>query len=292
MGPLATSALPVIRNLRFETNASVPRHWLGGRRSVTSFFDNLSVFFPLGERFFVTSVRAHERFVKAPELLAALRSFCGQEGIHGREHDRYNRMLAARGYPVAAMEERVERLLRFVSRVLPIRSQLAATCALEHFTALMGQMLLADPTILEDAEPTMAALWRWHAAEENEHKSVAYDVFRAAGGTYAERVTIMALASVVFWTKVLEHQARMMKIDGTLSSAHEWAALVEFLFVKPGGMARVVRRYFDYYRPDFHPRDIDSDDLVDAWARGNEPPRATRSSGRVEAIPRRGPRAP
>lgn len=261
------SGRPQIRNLRFDTGASIPRHWLGGRRSVTAFFDNLSIFFPVGERFFVTSVRAHERFVKDPELLAAVRVFCGQEGIHGREHERYNRMLAAQGYPAAAMEKRVVRLLRFVSRVLPIRSQLAATCALEHFTALMGQLILANPEILATAEPRMAALWRWHAAEENEHKAVAYDVFVAAGGTYVERVGIMVLASAVFWAKVFEHQVRMMKVDGTLLSAGEWKRLVRFLFVEPGGMGGVVRRYFAYYRPGFHPDDIDSDALLEEWKR-------------------------
>jgi uncharacterized protein len=283
--------LPQLRNLRFETEATVPRHWLGGRRSVTAFFDNLSIFFPVGERFFVKSVRAHERFVKDPELLAAVRAFCGQEGIHGREHEKYNRMLAGQGYPAEEMERRVARLLTFVSRALPIRSQLAATCALEHFTALMGQLILANRKTLEDAEPTMAALWRWHAAEENEHKAVAYDVFVASGGTYLERVTLMALASVVFWAKVVEHQGRMMKVDGTLLSAREWSRLVRFLFVEPGGMGRVVRLYFEYYRPGFHPNDIDSDALLAAWKREHEAEAVTRASARPGVALHRAPRA-
>jgi predicted metal-dependent hydrolase len=155
---------PEIRDLRFQTLTDVPRHWHGGRRSVTSYFDGLSIFFPLGERFFLASVRAKAKHVKDPALAEAVRAFCGQEGVHGREHERYNAHLAARGYPAAEMEARVGRLLSLVSRRLPMRTQLAATCALEHFTALMGQMILADPRTLDGAHPTMAALWRWHAA--------------------------------------------------------------------------------------------------------------------------------
>jgi len=258
-------ATPLVRNLRWDLTAAIPRHWHGGRRSVTTFFDNLSVFFPQGERFFVATVHAFERDVKDPALLAAMRAFCGQEGIHSREHVRYNEMLAAKGYPVAAMEDRVRRRLRRASRQLSPRRQLAVTCALEHFTALLGQLVLENPRVLEGADPTMAGLWRWHSAEENEHKAVAFDVFQAVGGTYEERASIMVLVTLIFWAKVLDHQARMMKVDGTVFSAREWAALVKFLFVEPGGMSGVMREYFEYFRRDFHPADIDSTRLVRGW---------------------------
>lgn len=258
-----------VRDLRFAMQ-DVPRHWLGGRRSVTTFFDNLSVFFPVGERFFVASVRAHDAYVKDEALRQAVDGFCGQEGVHGREHVRYNAMLRRQGYPVEAMEGRVVRILRFVRSALPARSQLAATCALEHFTALMAQLILADGRVLEGAHPEMAKLWRWHAAEENEHRAVAFDVFRAAGGTYLERAGVMVLATVIFWGKVLEHQARMMKADGTLLSAREWADLVHFLFVEPGSMRGLFLPYLEYFRPGFHPHDIDCRALLEDWRRQYE----------------------
>ena len=260
------SARLEVRNVRFDLSR-VPRHWHGGRRAVTAFFDNLSVFFPAGERFFIASVNAHRAHVRDPRLAADVRGFAGQEGCHGREHERYNELLRSQGYPVRAMEERVVRLLARVRALTPRRWQLAATCALEHFTALMAHLLLSDERMLAGADPTMAALWRWHAAEENEHKAVAFEVFRAAGGSYAERVGLMAVATVIFWAKVLEHQLRMMSVDGTLLSPREWLALARFLFVRPGGMLSLVRPYLAYYRPGFHPWDLDNRALLDAWKR-------------------------
>jgi predicted metal-dependent hydrolase len=257
-------ALPEARNRSFDVDAA-PRHWNGGRRAVTNFLDGLSIFFPVGERFFVASVNAHRSCVKDAELQRAVRAFCAQEGFHGREHDRYNAMLASRGYPVAALEAKVERLLARIERVLPPRARLAATCALEHFTSLMARALLGDPRTLEGADPAMAALWRWHAAEEIEHKTVAYDVFEAAGGTWAERCTIMALATVIFWAKVIEHQLRFMRSDGILASPREWASLLRFLFVAPGWVPGLVRPYFQYYRRGFHPSQIDDRALLDEW---------------------------
>ena len=49
--------------------------------------------------------------------------------------------------------------------------------ALEHFTAIFAHELLADPRHLAGAEPEAAAMWRWHAIEEIEHKGVAYDTW-------------------------------------------------------------------------------------------------------------------
>ena len=242
-----------VRNLRFAVESGVPRAWHGGRRSVTVFFDNLSIFFPAGERFFIASVNAHRGQVKDAKLLADVRTFAGQEGCHSREHVRWNQALAARGYPIEAMEGRVERLLERVARRTPKRWQLGITCALEHFTALMAELLLRHPALLEGADPNMADLWRWHATEESEHRAVAFDVFRAAGGTYVERALTMVGATVIFWAKVLEHQVRLMSVDGIASSPREWAALARFLFVRPGGMLGLVGPYLRYYRPGFHP---------------------------------------
>jgi predicted metal-dependent hydrolase len=204
--------------------------------------------------------------VKDAKLREDVNLFCGQEGVHGREHDRYNEMLRARGYPVDAMEQRIARILARATR-LPRRLRLAATCALEHFTALMAHFLLADDRMLDGADATMAALWKWHAAEENEHKAVAYDVYLAAGGNWLERSVVMAFASAIFWFKILEQQIRMMNLDGTLWSLREWASLGSFLFVSPGGMRKVAGMYFQYFRPSFHPNDIDAAHLLEAWRR-------------------------
>jgi hypothetical protein len=258
-----------VRKLRFDMD-DVPRHWHAAGRSVGAFLDNLSVFFPAGERFFVHAVNAHLKHVEDPDLLADARAFAGQEGNHGREHRRWN-ALVARHYPVEAMERRVERLLGFVTKRSTRQMQLAATCALEHFTALMGKLLLENPRVLEGAHPTMAALWRWHAAEENEHKSVAYDVYLASGGGYGIRVASMLIATVIFWAKVIEHQARMMKADGTLWSLREHWALFRFLVVDPGTMRGLLGPYLAYFRPSFHPRDIDSDAVIEAWRASGAP---------------------
>jgi predicted metal-dependent hydrolase len=261
-----SAPLPEVRNLEFATDERVPRYWHGGRKSVTAFFNNLSVFFPPGERFFIASVKAHRDVTKDdPKLDAEARAFYGQEAVHSREHVRYNAMLREQGYPVDAMEQGVSKLLARITRIYSPRFRLAITCALEHFTALMAEIILRYPEHLEGADPTMARLWRWHAAEENEHKAVAFDVFKAAGGTYFERVATMVGATGMFWALVFAHQVRLMKHDGILFSFAEWRALFRFLFVEPGGLSRMVGPYLAYFKPSFHPWDHDSSDMLEQW---------------------------
>jgi uncharacterized protein len=270
------SPLPQVRDFRFQVGPAVPRHWHGGRRSITLFFNNLSVFFPAGERFFIASVKAHEACVEDPALKRELRAFCAQEGIHSREHARYNRMLEEQGYPTARMERRVQAILKLTLRSAPLRRQLAITCALEHFTAMMGHILLSEPRLLEGAHPEMAALWRWHAMEETEHKAVAFDVYRAAGGGYFTRVVAMLTSTLMFWSQIVLGQVELMHAERCLSSPREWLALLKFLFVEPGGMVELWRRWLDYFRPSFHPWDLDNRELLErhlrelALPRGNQ----------------------
>ena len=67
-----------IRNLSFDLDG-VPRYWHGGLRSVTLFMNNLSLFFPPGERFFIQSVKAHTSLVQDPSLRRDIKLFTGQE---------------------------------------------------------------------------------------------------------------------------------------------------------------------------------------------------------------------
>ncbi len=255
-----------VRNLHFGTEGPRPRFWYGGRKSVSTFFDNLSVFFPKGERFFVASVIAQRQHVTDPALLEAIKAFCGQEGCHGREHERHNAHLKENGYPIDQMEQRIESLLSFISRRTPRRWHLGMTCALEHFTSLLGDLILKHPRAFEGADPVMASMWRWHAMEENEHKAVAFDVYKAAGGTWPERTFIMVLTTIIFWSMVADQQVRMMNADGTVFSLQQWRELFAFLFLVEGGsLAGLLPKYFAYFRPSFHPWDFDNHEMLDGW---------------------------
>ena len=180
-------------------------------------------------------------------------------------------MIDAHGYPAHELEARLVKLLGLVQKTLPKRWQLAATCALEHYTALLGDLLLKNPAILAEAHPEMVRMWNWHAAEESEHKCVAFDVYQAAGGHTVERGAIMVLATVIFWAVLFEQQVRLMHADGIATSPREWVKLGRFMFGKPARLQQLALPLLDYFRPSFHPLDHGDTALVEAWRHGHAP---------------------
>mgnify|MGYP006355989923 CR=1 FL=1 len=65
---------------------------------------------------------------------------------------------------------------------------LAITAANEHFTALFAEWMLGHTEWLEGTEARLQTLWLWHSAEESEHKSTAFDLYKALGGSERWRI--------------------------------------------------------------------------------------------------------
>ncbi len=264
MGKSVTASFPV-RNVEFDIDESIPKYWHNNRRAVTIFFNNLSTLFPEGEEFFIKSLVAYRSQLDDDQLKAEIKAFTGQEGMHTREHIRYNNMLKAQGYDVDRMERSVKRLLVRVHRRLSKRGQLMVSAALEHWTAMLAHYVLSDDSVLEGAHPVMAGIWRWHAAEEQEHKAVTFDVYERVGGNYPERAVIYTAASFGLWLKVFQQQFDMMRQDGIAFNLREWADLVRFLFVEQRIVQRLGPIVLEYFDPGFHPWHIEDSHLLEKW---------------------------
>jgi predicted metal-dependent hydrolase len=247
---------PIRRNLKFLLPKSKVNDWNPGGRHITQFYNTLSIFFPAGERFFIQSVRHFRERLTDPSLRAQISAFIGQEGFHTREHEDYNAALQAAGLPVAALDQRVVQVLEAVKR-LPPEVQLATTVALEHLTAVLGDTLLRDPGLLADCDPHFAALWRWHAIEETEHKAVCFDAYEQVMGkgvqAYLLRSAAFVLANAVFWGLYLPFLLRMLQSSGGRGEVKGWATLLNFVAGRPGVLRRVLPEWLDFFRPGFHP---------------------------------------
>jgi predicted metal-dependent hydrolase len=222
--------------------------------------------FPDGEDFFVRSVRNVRDQVTDPELKRQVAGFIGQEAMHGREHRALNDRLAELGYPTKRVERFTRRGLAIRERLLSDLSNLAATAALEHFTATLAEVLLTSPEARElCGHEGVRDLLMWHALEESEHKAVAFDVYRAVGGSERLRVFTMNLITIGFIGTMALHVA--LSLAGDRATYRRGALRTSWRRLRgsPFMSREVWRRLRAYNQPGFHPDDRDTAALVQRW---------------------------
>lgn len=245
--------LPV-RRLLVDLTTPFDTHWAGGDAFRTAFFNALSMSFPVGEQFFIDSVRLGLATLP-PEQRAAfeaeVKGFIGQEATHRRIHALFNEHLARQGL-VNHWAPRVARRVKRLDGVDP-RAWLAVTAATEHFTAILAEYLLHQPQALAGVEPRLKLMWEWHAAEESEHRSTAFDLYRALRGDEVWRCRLFRLVTWHFVTDVLRQTVHNLWRDGSWKRWSTWRGGWRFLFGEGGVVPAMVGPWRQYLRADFHP---------------------------------------
>lgn len=253
------------RDRRFGRDLAQARWWLGGDPIGSTLLTALSVTFPQGEAMFIDAVKAHRDGVP-PKLAAEIRAFVQQEVIHTREHVAFNRKVAETGYDLAPLYAEVDRVMALIKE-RPAIVNLAATIALEHYTAILAQMFLKHPEIFNGADDEWAAMWRWHAIEEIEHKGVAYDTWLHAtrdwsrAKRWALKSRLMLIITVMFWAKRVQGMKELLRQDG-LTGWRVNLRIARYLLTSPGLLTRIFPAWVKYFLPGFHPWNEDDRALI------------------------------
>jgi len=251
--------MPTRRDLHFLPPEEKIHDWHVLGAHMTQFMNALSLFFPAGERMFIDAVRDYRDEIPDPDLKKAATAFIGQEAIHSREHQEYNKLMERSGLPADTLDEFVWSLLNFIKKRTPRSTPLSATIALEHFTALMGNSILDNSHVMEGSQEDYKRMWQWHALEEVEHKAVAFDVWEKCVGrgpaAYAHRAFGMVMATTIFWPLVAYFYARMVSSSKECKKEGWRGHLTVFntLFGRPGVLRQQLPEWAAYFRYSFHP---------------------------------------
>ena len=252
-----------VRRVNFIFNKDNPRFYYKNNPFSTHFINALHIVFPTGERFFVNSVLKHQKEITDDKLKKQVRNFCGQEGVHSAMHEKFWNILKANGYIIKGYENHIDKLLHKIIAKIEIEGtrinniDLTATVCLEHFTALFGHALFEHVELNQDIVPKdMAELFQWHAAEEIEHKNVAFDVFQKVDkDEHIKRVTLMPIVTALLYfylgigTMMLMYQDRKhIQLSKLPKQFYDFAT---GLFSDLHG--DLVKEYFSFFKKDFHP---------------------------------------
>lgn len=269
-----------IRKLEIDLRNGFGRHWNGGDAFLTQFNNALSMSFPVGEQSFIDAVRDCATLLPRTADNAALHrdiaQFIGQEATHRHLHGLYNAHLDKQGLVNRWEGWAARRIAEGRRRNINPRHFLAVTAAYEHLTAMLSDYVLRHDTALEQAEPQMRTLWRWHAAEETEHRAVAFDLYRAVGGSHLWRVRWYVYAMLVFAFDAGRQTILNLWHDGTLSRPSTWWSALKFFWGRNGLVRRCTGPALRYFRRDFHPDQetvqapgLSTQALAQRWLREN-----------------------
>lgn len=249
----------VVRRLLIDMKPAFPARWNGGDAFRSAFFNALSMSFPVGEQYFIDSVRNGLKSLPEPEqarFAAEIQGFIGQEATHRHIHTLFNSHLDALGFD-NDIERRAIRRIKANAR-FGLHAHVAATAATEHFTALFADWTLRHPEALEGAEPRLQTLWQWHSAEEAEHRNAAFDLYQAMGGWHRVRIRTFYFITVVFLLDLARQTVRNLWHDRSLFTWSTWRSGVRLLFAKDGLIRGNISLWNDYRARDFHPSQHDA----------------------------------
>jgi uncharacterized protein len=241
----------------------IPNHWAGGTALQTHVMNTLSLMFPDGERFFVRSVKRFAERVTDEKFRQNLKVFIGQEMQHGAAHERFNEIMKSTTTNMdwfmwlftqptfEVLEPWAERLGSEKVKAFA----LSLTSAAENMTAGFAEMLFAGDTLEKIESDEIRELLSWHAAEEIEHRDLAFDLLKEVDGTYSMRMVGMVTAYAVILAYVALGTGYFLLRDRQFS----WFALPGELwdmFTRKNAIGRVfLEGMVDYMRPNFHPSD-------------------------------------
>ncbi len=258
-----------VRKLLIDLAPAFEQRWNGRDAFRSAFFNALSMSFPVGEQYFMDSVRAGIKTLPEDQqqrLATEVQGFVGQEATHRRIHGLFNAHLEKQGFKNELERRAVLRLKQNAHR--DVRVHVGATAATEHLTAIFADWMLRHPEALQGAEPRLQTMWLWHSAEESEHRSTAFDVYTAMKGSEAWRIKIFRYITTTFLSDVARQTVRNLWHDGSLFKWSTWRSGYALLLAKDGMFRGNYTLWRAYMEPGFHPRQQDGT-LSQEWLKNH-----------------------
>lgn len=247
---------PIVRsNLDFKLN-EIPRFWFDNDPFRTRMFDALSLTFPVGERYFIESVRALRDKITDPELQQRVTDFIKQEAQHGIAHDKMNEQMKHQGMPIDQFIRFLNSRFDMLQKKRSKQYNIAMTAAAEHLTALMAETFYRKKETLAAMHPYVRALFAWHAIEEMEHRDVAYDVMQQVGEVpeSLRKFSLLYITLLMFGFSLYRTNV-MLKHDGFTGFERTKMMIqgIPWFFGKQGKLSVMHRQYMNWFNQDFHP---------------------------------------
>ena len=201
------------RKVKFEWH-DTPVDWIPNQPFVSYFVNEINMILPAGEFWFCRLYNKVLPRITDEKLKEDVRAFIRQEAMHAQAHTSANKeYLDVRHIST----ERNLALMNFLFGKVLADQPLGITipkaldeqwdlfrvgiiATVEHMTCVLGKYVLYNKEWEKlGADANMLDLLKWHGAEEIEHRTVAFDLYRHLGGGYIARYyqSVIVIAGVL-----------------------------------------------------------------------------------------------
>ena len=193
----------------------------------------------------------------SPDLTHDISLFVRQEMEHCRQHQTCNEMLL-RAYPeIAPLLEEYE---ADYGRFLRERSLQFNVAYAEGFESMIGLTTdtawKARDVLWAESDPRIETLWKWHLAEEHEHREVMFRVYGALFGhglrAYLYRIYGLLYAMVHIGSHIRRLRKALLAADRARMGESAWNARAP-LPRQPKGFGQLLRQFARVLSPAYDP---------------------------------------
>ena len=225
------------------------KYWCDNSPVFTHFYDATSILFPAWERAFCDITEAHKKHVDDPELLARMDSFIREETAHATAHTAHNK----RHKLTELQDAEYEKTRRLIKRPTS-RLWLGAMVSIEHCASKMGENFLR---VYKNRNSREFNLYKWHAQEEINHRSLAVDIWNYMGYPKEQLNRVAAKNCAYVWKFWGAYVFAKLQEERLLWYPKTWVDLTRLTF----RMAVYVwLPYVKLFKDDFHPGKIGGHD--------------------------------
>lgn len=255
LAPMNQSISPQIkvRKADFEFPRQIDKYWFGNSAFKTHLLNSLTLLLPDLEQYIIRNITRQLKEINYPYLKQEVRAFISQEGQHSLQHTKFWDNLRSCGYEIDSYINWVRNsLFKTLERRLNLNLNLAIIAGIEHLTTLVAEIAL-EKEFMTAAEPKLRELFEWHALEEIEHKSVAFDVLQSATNSYPVRIVGMLIANILVLSCLNFGVAMLLYQDKKLLDKKVWQESSQFWFTREKFLSRAFLHSIEYLKKDFHP---------------------------------------
>lgn len=211
-----------VRRPALDFTKSLP-HWMKDREFCHILNASSVVIMQLEPYLNKVMLRARTVLPADDPLQPDLKTFIQQETAHCHLHARYNRALYESGYDrlksfEAALGADYEHFLNSKS----LKFNLGYCQGFEVLGPLYAELIFEGlDDLYEGGDDQVIHLWKWHLAEEYEHRMVAHDTYHRFGGGWLHRLrsTYTTLRHLKKYSGAIA--AHMLKVDRRTMSPEE-----------------------------------------------------------------------